>query len=228
MKTPRGLSAFVALSVVAVLTWLAPSGPAQAQEIGFKVTGMGVGAHQPGAEQSPVAVRGGSGFALGGFLITPISEHLDLQVEASYSRREFDLTNNPAVPSLAAETLLAVPIDSRFRADYVEIPVLLRVPVRTDSASIHALVGPAFGINVAAKLDDRVFPQSSSDDLTGSVRDLDLALVFGGGVTLASRFVVEGRYNLGLTSLLASEAAALGNLPDVEWRSFGVSAGVIF
>jgi len=216
----------VATACVAILALA--GGAAEAQEIGIKAMGAGTGAYQPDAATSPVAVAGGSGFSLGAFLVAPIHEHVEVQVEALFSRRGFDLTGNPDVPTLAAQTVLFAPIDSSFRADYIEIPALLRIPVRRDGAPIHALVGPSAAINVGASLDDRVFPDSSHGDLTGAVRDVDLGLVFGGGVTLWSRFVVEGRYNLGLTGLLSDEAEAAGNLPDVKWRTFGVSAGVIF
>ena len=229
MAITRGsMRVTLASAVVFPSVLLLAISPAQAQEFGIKGGGGSVSASAPSDQVSPERFDRGLGFSLGAFMLAPISEHLNVQVEALFSRRTFDLANNPDVPSLAGNTLLFAPIDRRFRADYLEIPTLLRVPLGRGKLSALALVGPALAINLAAELEDRVFPSNSSPDLTAAVRDLDLAMIFGGAVTIGSRFVVEGRYNVGLLSIRSAAAEASAQVPDVKWRSFGLSAGMIF
>jgi hypothetical protein len=103
-------------------------------------------------------------------------------------------------------------------ANYLEIPILLRINIGSRSRngiSIYGLAGPVFDVNL------------NSDD--GTLKDkyesVDFGVLFGGGIEI-TRFLVEGRWNRGLRNTLKSDSPAA--FDDIKTQSFAVLFGLRF
>jgi hypothetical protein len=92
---------------------------------------------------------------------------------------------------------------SPYQLDYVEFPILLDVKVL---GPIGVLMGPAFNTTVA-------------DQGLASVSRTDVGLVLGVQVFL-SKFLVSGRYEIGLTDVDSNEAAQNGTFTFMAGFSF--------
>lgn len=229
MRRPVGSLTLLVVVLIAVL----PPVSAAAQELGIK--GGWVLADpsrdSSGPETSvPGILDGRSGFSVGGFAVLPVTPLLSFQPEVLFTRRQLVLRPDPDFPTLAIGGLTTfAPIDTEFRADYLEIPALLRITTDVEGVGAHAVVGPSMAFNLGASARSLVFDPGVDTDVSRGVRDLDLGVVLGGGLTLGSRLVVEGRYHHGLVNVLKDDPAARpANLPDMRWRSFGVTVGMIF
>lgn len=170
-----------------------------------------------------------SGFSVGGFAVVPLGAGFALQPEASFTRRELAFGTIPEVLPLVESDDPSSVTAFRMEADYLEIPVLLRIPLGGRDVPVHGLVGPSFAFNLDAGVENRFFPRATFDGFEEAVRDLDVGLVFGGGVTLGSNFVVDGRYNVGLVDIRGSNRVLDGVLPgSTKWRSFELTVGFLF
>jgi hypothetical protein len=95
------------------------------------------------------------------------------------------------------------------KADYVQIPLLLRIGSSSkNKASLYGLVGPSLGILV------------QDDFFEDAVERTDVGATVGAGVTF-SRFLVEARFTAGLTDF-AKGSNAFKN------RVFSVMGGFVF
>lgn len=206
--------------------------PGEAQEFGLK--GGWILADAQDAEGSPlrpalVVSDRASGLAVGGFAVVPLGSWVSLQPEVLFTRREIDIGAGPDIETVTpGEPPLFAPVDSRLQADYLEVPVLLRVSLGGEGVAAHGLLGPSLAVNLAARLEHRIFPRNSSSDAADAVRDLDVGLVLGGGITLGEHLVVEGRYNVGLVDIRDDEALLPGVVPPSRWRSVGLMVGLVF
>ena len=103
---------------------------------------------------------------------------------------------------------------------YLEIPILLRVNIgsanKNSGAIIYGLGGPAFDILLKSQL--------NGVDVKSSYESLDMGILVGAGVEV-SRFLVEGRYNIGVKNIAKANSAAS---TDVKSKSFAVLAGLRF
>ncbi len=122
-----------------------------------------------------------------------------------------------------------------FNLDYIEVPVLLEFRVPTTGAmGVHLFGGPAVALEVNCDI------EASDGSVSGSVecdapelggfidtKTVDFGLMLGGGIDFAASesvdIVIEGSYNLGLTSIDDSGADA-----DLKNRAFQFHAGVSF
>jgi hypothetical protein len=105
--------------------------------------------------------------------------------------------------------------------NYFQIPVLLRVNGGSrdrEGVNVYGLVGPFFNFKINADADQ------FGDVFDDSVEDIDAGLVFGAGVEI-TRFIIEGRYDLGLRRINKDDE---GGVVDVKSRSFAILFGVRF
>lgn len=190
-----------ALLAVGTLTALCLSAPAYAQSGQSQPnTGVGIGAlggmtwTTASLENTPpgVSTESGTGYMVGIWFGGNRDGRVGLMGEASYVTKKVKFKQGTDT------------IDSELR--YVEIPVLLRVNIGSRSrtgASFYFLAGPNFDIQVKGitSMDGQTDPDSDSN-----YQGLDIGLMIGAGFEVA-RIGVEGRYNWGLKSVLATDAA---------------------
>ena len=115
------------------------------------------------------------GFAGGAFLCLNFGENFGIRPELLYEQKG----NQNSGASTSTEL------------DYLEIPLLLKFSLGTPVVNPGILLGPAFSFNVLA--------QSGGINLS-NVNSSDVGLVGGVEVDI-SKFLVSGRYELGLTDL---------------------------
>lgn len=80
--------------------------------------------------------------------------------------------------------------EGKLKLGYINVPVLAKYYI-LDSFSIE--VGPQAGFLVSAKAD--------GDDVKDSLKDFDVSVDFGATYDITKNFLVNARYNLGLTRL---------------------------
>ena len=145
------------------------------------------------------------GFTGGVFLNYQVNDVFSVQPEVLYSRRgaknHFSETTSPDLE------------DVRVRQDVIEIPVLLKLSAPTAPVTPRLYVGPALGFVTNSEVD--------GVDADDSFTDVDFSGVVGGEIAYAlnkgplSEIAVDGRYNLGFTSL-----GDVGNFEDVSTSAF--------
>ena len=129
-------------------------------------------------------------FGLGGIMLYPLSEVLDLQVEAMYlfkgSKAEIDFFGDVIVVE--------------FNFTYLSVPVMGRYNLGSGDTSPYIVVGPEFGFLLSAKskVDDE------EKDIKDTTKSIDLGLNIGAGVSMdmgTMPVFAEVRYSLGLSDI---------------------------
>ncbi|MEQ1758187.1 MAG: porin family protein [Vicinamibacterales bacterium] len=142
-----------------------------------------------------------TGLLVGGFLTVPKGNTLAFQPEVLFSMQ--------GVKGEEADgTKLTYEINE------IQIPLLLRVG--RSGGGTHLLLGPSIGIVTSAKATSGSLEQDIKDDL----KSTDIGFIVGAGVTV-NRFLIEARYNLGLTNLNDDSSGG-----DNKSRVFSVLVGV--
>jgi hypothetical protein len=175
---------------------------------GFK-GGLSVAQHQgtePREFEYTVSSATRRGFAVGLFLMLPVTPRFSLQQEVLYvqkgSRQDIgvEIFDVPAV------------LEVTYDMDYVEIPVVMRYAWILDrGVDLYSLAGFAFGLKVkdrytlAGVVDDGVerIPVSAGADMS-EVDLFDFAFTYGVGVEIpwrSQRFLVEYRFDLSVEAL---------------------------
>jgi len=113
----------------------------------------------------------------------------------------------------------------KLKVDYVEVPVLLVLPItRGMGVRPYLMAGPDFAFEIgcnfeAAGLNDSV--ECNDNDVT-SRKSTDIGVTLGGGLEFPlgpGAFLIEGRYNLGLSNLSKDSDV------DIKSRTPAVLAG---
>ena len=158
-------------------------------------------------------IKGGVSFStldgltevVGGFLKVNFGRFVAVQPEVLYVRKG---------AKAAATGLLTESV--KFNLDYIDIPVLLRLQTGQDTG-FYGLIGPSFGINIAAESESGSETEDISDDINN-----DTGLVVGAGFDLA-HFLIEGRYTQSLTNISSDSSG-----PDVKHRAVSLLFGIRF
>ena len=139
------------------------------------------------------------GFTGGFYVSMNVSPNISIQPEAIYSMKGAE---EEGYIDLIDETMKA---EANF--DYVEIPVLIKVTVPTQSGIATSFyAGPAVAFKTSAKFTLSVGDESATVDIDNA-KSTDFGLVFGGGVQFpfgASSIGIEARYSMGLGEFLES------------------------
>jgi hypothetical protein len=178
--------AFVLASAAVIVTFLCLPAPAAAQSYQPRHEGVGVG------------VKGGPLFASFDSNIT--GEEFDHRT--AFIGGLFLGGNLPGVFGAQVELLYArkganvADSDSSITADYLEVPVLLRINAGSPNLTggrVYGLVGPTFDIRLRSHL-------NTGESLDDQISSGDVGIAVGLGVEL-TRFLVEGRYTRGLKNI---------------------------
>jgi Outer membrane protein beta-barrel domain len=133
------------------------------------------------------------GYAVGGFVAIRFDGGFSLQPEVLYTQKGVRIDVSEG----------GFTADLRYKADYVDIPVLARY---TFGKGVRGYVfgGPSFDISMSAKMSVGVFGESDEEDISDEVESFEIALVFGGGIELGP-ILVEARWSEGLTNVAAND-----------------------
>lgn len=152
------------------------------------------------------------GLVAGAFMLFPMTETFGFQVEGLYSQKGAKFEDDDFEESI--------------ELDQFEVPVLARYTIpSTTGTSFHLFAGPSFGFKLSAKARSSFDGDDDEEiDVDDEYKGLDFGLVFGAGVEFG-RFVVDGRYNLGLTNLNDDDA---NDGLETKSRVFSIMAGFRF
>ena len=131
-----------------------------------------------------------SSITAGAFVIFPLAGVLALQPEVIFVQKGTQL--DAANSELDLETTLEL--------EYLEFPILARITMmQRGPTSFYAFAGPSFGYGLRARERIESQDRESERDLD-TIERFEVSLVLGGGVRFR-RFLAEGRYLQGLTSI---------------------------
>ena len=132
-----------------------------------------------------------TGFMIGGFAAIPIGESMSLQPEIFYVEKGAKESLTVDIPGEGTQTF-----EGKYKLSYIDIPILFKYTMAGESARPHFLAGPSIGFLTSAKYK----VEDEEEDIKDFVKSMDFGLVFGAGVNF-QKFLVEVRYNLGMTNL---------------------------
>jgi hypothetical protein len=222
---------FTTLVALAVLLGLSPV-PAHGQtklELGFRgglnIAGFG-GDHSDLWDSK-------TGLGFGGFLAINVTNCFAIQNEFLYMQKGAKGEDSYVV----VEEGIAIQVEEEVTAklDYLEIPVLAKLTIPTaGNADFYFCGGPAVGINLSAKADQKVtasamgesFSASREVDIGDVTKSVDFGAVVGAGIGFhvgSSQVFVDGRYTFGLSTIDDSEDDL-----DIKTRVISIMAGCSF
>lgn len=199
------------VAALAALTLLAAD--ARAQTIGFK---LGAAFSNMSTDVDALSTEGMTGFTGGGHIRFGLGGRVGIQAEILSTTRGANFTGSRAG---AADNF-----DLRF--EYVDIPLMLFVPLTTGMVAPYVFGGPALSLEVRC----RFTPTGTSgaagerdcDEAGLQTRSPDFSLVGGGGLAFGmgpGTVLIEGRYTAGMRSIDDS------GVDDFRHRSVSVLAG---
>jgi outer membrane protein with beta-barrel domain len=183
------------------------------------------GEAQPRARTSSGDPQFGFGFGvkLGPLFTTFNQNNVSFEGKTGFIGGVFFGGNRPGLIGVQAEVLYAKKsaASNGVTTDlyYIQIPVLLRVNIGTQSINkwvVYAVGGTAFDIKLKGKQNDL--------DVSSNYEALDIDVVAGLGAEI-TRFIIEGRGMWGVRSLLKGD---LANTQDLKDKSFALLFGVRF
>lgn len=148
------------------------------------------------------------GFVGGAFVTIPLGPSALIQPEVVYTQKGAKYTGDPG------EELV-------WQANYLEVPLLLKVHLGSGTTRPALFLGPAAAFKLNAKV---VSPTDENTEIGEAVRSVDWGLVFGGGVDIAAgdgSLTLEGRYTLGLSPVAKDPE------PDQTRSSFDPKNGAL-
>jgi hypothetical protein len=160
---------------------------AQAQAPGFGIKGGMTLANLTGDTEG---LDSKTGFMIGGFAAFPMGESMSLQPEIYYVEKGAKETVQVGVGEAVRN------VDVKYKLNYIDIPILFKYTMAGEGARLHLLAGPSIGFNTTAK----ITAEGQEEDFKDFIKSTDFGLVFGAGVNF-QKFLVEARYNLGLTNI---------------------------
>lgn len=205
------------IGLLGALVFLAA--PLQAQDTRLGLVGgvsiANLGGDDAGDTDSSLGLSGGA------FLSVGVNESWAIRPGVYYVEKGFEVSDGAS--------------ELELNLDYIEVPLLLEFRVPTTGAmGVHLFGGPAVALEINCEF------EGSDETGSGSVecdapefmgffdtKTVDFGLMLGGGIDFAASesvdIVIEGSYNLGLTSIDDSGADA-----DVKNRAFQIHAGLSF
>ena len=209
----------ICFRVATALLLLAVAGPspASAQVTGGVMGGVNLANIDFSATNVSLNFDQRIGVIGGGFLRYDFRDNFGLQVEGLFSQKgtKTNELNADGVGEL-----------DEFKAliNYIEIPILAHVGVKTGTATIVRFFGgPAFAFKVSDRQEVNGAEVPSEEEL--DIKSSDVGITFGGGLDI-NRFIVDLRYTFGLRDI-NGEVEGLDNL-KVKNRTFSVMFGYRF
>lgn len=201
LMTVLALAAFAGLLAV-------PQTASAGVQFGLKV---GANMAKPtGADaQDPLATaKSRVGFTGGIFLAFNMGSVVTIQWEALYTMKG------------ATYTALDDSYTDKLYADYIEIPLLLKLRIPTPGIQPFIFAGPSVGFKLSEKVEENGVPWT--EDL---FKNNDYGAIFGAGLNLGRSFMIDVRYSLGLQKVIDTMG---GDPVDYKNGVFAATVGIAF
>lgn len=151
-----------------------------------------------------------AGINIGAFLEIPISEKFSVQPELIYSAQGSQQT----VYTTTTDMVDGMEVTTtnfrifKYNFNYLNIPVLAKYYV-TDGLSL--LAGPQLGVLLSAKDKESDNDGELDIDISSFTESIDFSIDFGVGYEFGDHFLIDARYNMGLTNVVDSNDGTLKN-----------------
>jgi hypothetical protein len=146
------------------------------------------------------------GLLAGAFATVPLTGWLSVQTEAIYT--------------VKGASIDIFDIESDYIVDYLEVPVLARVPIQR---RVYLAVGPSIAFRIRARNRTSFGGSTEEVNIADDVESLDIGVVGAAGLEMG-RWVFDGRYTHGFSD---TDADTSDNV-KIRNRVFSVSAGFRF
>jgi hypothetical protein len=146
------------------------------------------------------------GLLAGAFATVPLTGWLSVQPEAIYT--------------VKGASIDIFDIESDYIVDYLEVPVLARVPIQR---RVYLAVGPSIAFRIRARNRTSFGGSTEEVNIADDVESLDIGVVGAAGLEMG-RWVFDGRYTHGFSD---TDADTSDNV-KIRNRVFSVSAGLRF
>ena len=207
MKKLVPIAAIAALAALLVLPRPAEAGV----RFGLKA---GVNMAKPtGADaQDPLAtLKTKTGFQGGIFLAFDLGRVVGLQCEVLYTMKG------------ATYVALDDSYTDKLYADYIEIPLLLKIRIPTPVVQPFVFAGPSVGFKLQEKLESNGQEVPLDENL---LKNNDYGAIFGAGGNLGRTFMIDVRYSLGLQKVVSTIEGEVD--PDFKNGVWSASIGIAF
>jgi len=199
------------LLIAAFAGLAAPPQPAAAG-IRFGIKAGGNMAKPTGADaRNPLAtLQSRVGFMGGIFLSVDLSRVLSIQSEVLYTMKGATYIANDDTYT------------DKLYADYIEVPMLLKLRIPTPVVQPFIFGGPTVGF----KLQEKLMSNGEEVPLTEALfKNNDYGAIFGAGLNLGRNLMLDVRYSLGLQRVLA---VFEGAQPDYKNGVWSATVGIAF
>jgi len=162
--------------------------------------------------QDPMAtLKNKVGFTGGLFLAIDFGKVVSIQWEALYTMKG------------ATYVALDDSYTDKLYADYIEVPLLLKLRLPTPVVQPFVFAGPTVGFKLKEKL------QSNGEDIPlgqALLKNNDYGVLFGAGLNLGRNFMVDVRYSLGMQKVIATVQGEVQ--PDYRNGVWSATLGIAF
>jgi len=176
--------------------------------------GLKVGANMAkptGADaQDPLAtIKSRVGFTGGIFLAFNFGKVVTIQSEVLYTMKG------------ATYVALDDSYTDKLYADYIEIPLLLKLKIPLPGIQPFVFAGPSVGFKLSDKIEENGLP-----DPEFIFKNNDYGAIFGAGFNLGRSFMIDVRYSLGLQKVLDT----IDGGADFDYKNgvFAATIGIAF
>lgn len=205
----RSLTFFLIAACAALAVLPRPA----AAEVRFGIKAGGNMAKPMGADAlDPLAtLKSRVGFIGGIFMIVDLGPVIAIQSEVLYTMKG------------ATYVALDDTYTDKLYADYVEVPLLIKLKIPTPGVQPFVFAGPTVGF----KLQEKLMSNGEEVPLTEALlKNNDYGAVFGAGLNMGKHLMLDARYSLGLQKVIAVfEGEAQ---PDFKNGVWSASLGIAF
>jgi hypothetical protein len=159
-------------------------------------------------DEAKVTGDGRAGLVAGGFVAQDFNATFGIQVEGLFSQKGTEFAEQSGV----------FDEDASLKLNYLDFPVLARISFPGSAAAFRVLTGPSFNFKISQSAEVGNV-ELDADELP--LKPFEFAYVLGAAVEVG-RFIIDGRYNWGLTDINDEEE---DDEPTVKNNWFSVSFG---
>lgn len=162
--------------------------------------------------QDPMAtLKNKVGFNGGVFLALNFGRVVTIQWEALYTMKG------------ATYVALDDSYTDKLYADYIEVPLLLKLKLPLPVIQPFVFAGPTVGFKLQEKLESNGQQVPLTENL---LKNNDYGAIFGAGLNLGRNFMVDVRYSLGMQKVISTVQGSVQ--PDFENGVWSASLGIAF
>jgi hypothetical protein len=162
--------------------------------------------------QDPLAtLKNKVGFNGGVFLALNFGRVVTIQWEALYTMKG------------ATYVALDDTFTDKLYADYIEVPLLLKLRIPLPVIQPFVFAGPTVGFKLQEKLESNGEEVPLTENI---LKNNDYGAIFGAGLDLGRNFMVDVRYSLGLQKVISTVQGAVQ--PDFKNGVWSASIGIAF